>query len=401
VKNSTLGEKETMERYACLTVVLLAIVSVQYAQAAEVSTGLTLQHGDWVRTAVFSPDGKKVATASIDGTACIWDAETGQKLHILEGHEINVYSAVFSPDGEKIVTAGNGTVRIWDVATGKELHVLDKREDWIKAEITAAFTPDGKKIVAQSYKIVQMWDSDSGKELVGLEKPAHRSAQHTLFVVFSPDSKKIITTSDDSIWSSDANGKLQEKKEHSVHIFDADSGKRIQTLKGHTDWVRIAAFTSDGKKFVTASDDGTARIWDTDSGDNLQTLKGLTGWVLCATLLPDNEKVFTAGDDGIIRIWDVESGEQLQSLNLRRPMWIGLFPEKSTLEGVALSPNGKIIAVAQSNRTVEIVDIESERVVQTFTGHTHHGFWSIAFSPDGKKVVTASADKTARIWTLE
>ncbi len=72
----------------------------------------------------FSPDGKRVVTASYDDTARIWDAETGKELRILTGHKGNVVSASFSPDGKRVVTASSDdTARIWDVETGKELRV--------------------------------------------------------------------------------------------------------------------------------------------------------------------------------------------------------------------------------------------------------------------------------------
>jgi len=78
-----------------------------------------------VLSSAFSPDGKKIVTASYDETARIWDAESGKELQKLEGHTDRVNSATFSPDGKKIVTASyNETARIWDAESGKELHKL-------------------------------------------------------------------------------------------------------------------------------------------------------------------------------------------------------------------------------------------------------------------------------------
>lgn len=80
-------------------------------------------HTDWVRSAVFSSDGTRILTTSADGTARLWNAE-GQLLAALKGHEGSVYSAVFSPDGTRILTASvDGTVRIWPVEV----------EDWLAA----------------------------------------------------------------------------------------------------------------------------------------------------------------------------------------------------------------------------------------------------------------------------
>ena len=71
-----------------------------------------------VNSAVFSPDGKRVVTAS-DHTARIWDAESGKAIAVLRGHAGRVTSAVFSPDGRRVVTESDDqTVRLWDVTWG-------------------------------------------------------------------------------------------------------------------------------------------------------------------------------------------------------------------------------------------------------------------------------------------
>ena len=74
-------------------------------------------------SAAFSPDGKRIVTASSDKTARLWDAETGKQIgEPLKGHTASVSSAAFSPDGKRIVTASEDkTARLWDAATGKQI----------------------------------------------------------------------------------------------------------------------------------------------------------------------------------------------------------------------------------------------------------------------------------------
>ena len=102
------------------------------AQIWDVESGKKLQelsgHTDIINSAVFSPDGRRIVTGSVDNTARIWDVDTGKELQTLEGHTRRVETedsgigaensgigaAVFSPDGKKVVTGGeDGTARIW------------------------------------------------------------------------------------------------------------------------------------------------------------------------------------------------------------------------------------------------------------------------------------------------
>ena len=81
-----------------------------------------------------------------------------------------------------------------------------------------------------------------------------------LSAAFSPDGQRIVTASDDN----------------SARIWDAATGKQIAALQGHTDRVRSAAFSPDGRRIVTASDDNTARIWDAATGKQIAALQGHT-----------------------------------------------------------------------------------------------------------------------------
>ena len=73
----------------------------------------------------YSPDGKRLATASDDQTAKVWDAETGKELLTLRGHSATVYGVAYSPDGKRLATASeDGTAKVWDADSGKELLTL-------------------------------------------------------------------------------------------------------------------------------------------------------------------------------------------------------------------------------------------------------------------------------------
>jgi WD40 repeat protein len=202
-------------------------------------------HAGAVYSVAFSPDGKRIVTASRDSrdkTARLWDAETGKPIIELIGHASGVWSAMFSPDGKRIVTASaDRTARLWDAETGKPIgEPLTGHADGV---LSAAFSPDGKRIVtASADTTARLWDAETGKPI---GEPLTGHAHSVSSVAFSSDGKRIVTAS----WDKTA------------RLWDAGTGQQIgEPLAGHASFVLSAAFSPDGKRIVTASGDRTA-IW--------------------------------------------------------------------------------------------------------------------------------------------
>ena len=152
-----------------------------------------LKHNGWVNAVAFSPDGKKIATAS-GGTARLWDAATGKPLGEPLRHDDAVNAVAFSPDGTKIATASGDTARLWDVATGKPLREPLRHDDAVDA---VAFSPDGTKVATASGDTARLWDIATGK-------PLGEPLKHDIrvnSVAFSRDGTKVATASwDGGTW---------------------------------------------------------------------------------------------------------------------------------------------------------------------------------------------------------
>ena len=323
-------------------------------------------HANRVWSASFSPDGTHVVTASSDKTARIWDSATGRPIIALIGHTDRVWFASFSPDGTRVVTAsGDHTARIWDAATGKEIVLLSGHTDWVHS---AGFSPDGKRIVTASFdKTARIWDAVTGRQLILLN--GHEDRLET--AAFSPDGKRVVTASADK----------------SARIWDAATGQQVVLLNGHTDHLTTAAFSPDGERIVTASLDQSVRLWDAATGRETMLLSGHRDVVRSAAFSPDGRRIVTTSDDKTMRFWDAAMDREL----------VLLSGHTGALNGAAFSPDGSRVLTASTDKTARIWNAATGRPTLVLSGHTGEVI-SPAFSPDGRRVVTASIDLTARIW---
>jgi WD40 repeat protein len=177
-----------------------------------------LGHTDDVLFVAFSPDGKRIVSASFDRTIRIWNSETGDMvLDPLRGHTDWVYSAVFSPDGRRIASASRDeTIRIWNSETGEM--VLGPLKGHTKPVYSAVFSPDGRLIASASVDhTIRIWDSRSGHTVLG---PLKGHQNPVRFAVFSADGRHILSYSRDSmlVWDS-------ETGERVPHSFEGENAK--------------------------------------------------------------------------------------------------------------------------------------------------------------------------------
>ena len=326
-------------------------------------------HMNSVYSVMFSHDGRRLASGSLDNTIRIWDAETGALQQTLEGHTRSVFSVMFSHDSQRLVSgSADRAVRIWDAETGTLQQTLEGHTDWV---YSVTFSHDGWRLASGSAdRTVRIWDAETGTPWQTLK--GHTGLVHS--VMFSHDDQRLVSGSAD----------------RAVRIWDVETGMLQQTLEGHRDIVYSVTFSHDGRRLASGSEDYTIRIWDAETGTLQQTLKGHTNSVFSVTFFHNSQRLASGSLDNTIRIWDAVIGTLQQTLEGHTS---GVF-------SVTFSHNSRRLASSSADRTVRIWDAKTSTLQQTLKGHTG-SVRSVTFSHDGRRLTSASYDYTARIWDAE
>jgi WD40 repeat protein len=356
------------------------------AQAKKKRTPLlTLRgHRGRIFRLVYSPDGRRLASASEDRTVKVWDTSTGELLRTLEGHTANVCGLAFSPDGKRIASAAGGRgelpnepgeVIVWDALTGKSAVVIRGHTG---AVYGVAFSPDGTRIAsAGSDRTVKVWDAATGKEALTLA--GHSGNVYT--VAFSPDGTRLAS----------ASGDFHQAKFGEMKVWDAITGKESYTITGHKGAVYTVMFRPDGRYLASTGGDQTLGVWEVATGRQVLSLTGHEGPVYSVAFSPDGRRLVSAGSDHTARLWNAVTGQEILALPGH--------PEQFTV--VAFSPDGKRIASAcGSGSTVmtwDVADVSDQPPLPTtvLTAERLKALWTDLGGEDARQAYNAVWDLAA------
>jgi hypothetical protein len=163
----------------------------------------------------------------------------------------------------------------------------------------------------------------------------------------------------------------------------------LLSLDGHADEVASVAFSADGKRLASGSQDKTVKVWDARTGREERTLLGHAARVGCVTFSPDGRLLASAGRDQRVVIWETSSGRQVLAWQAH---------DRSVLS-VTFSADGARVATGGEDRTVKVWDAVTGREQLVLRGPSHF-VTSVSFAADGRLLAAGSADNTIHVWDL-
>lgn len=404
---------------------------------------LAIHQNGTIYSAIFSPRGDSILTASEDETARVWDLK-GNIVKELKGHTGRLMTAVFSPSGRYILTGSwdksarlwnpdgtlikefkhnsivevvafsheggrfltasrDGAVKVWDIQ-GNLLSYQINHDDSISSAI---FSPNDKMILTASWdKNVKLWSDSEKKPIIFAHNDAVSSA------IFSPDGRLVLTASWDKsarLWHLDGSMKQELNHDDAVTsaVFSKDGSRvltasrdgicrvwdlensRLPLMLRHGSPLLSVAFSPDELKIVSLSEEGSARVWDSQ-GRLLASLGDKEKWIKCAAFSQDSRRLLTGSTDGDIQVWDFE---------LKEPILVNLQEHNADIKIAKFFPNDNRILYAATDGSIKLIDLLNKVTVDLKRHNIPIS--SVSFSRDGCRILTFAVDGSIKVHDLK
>ena len=370
-----------------------------------------IEHTSGISALAFSPDGKTLATASLDHSIRLWDFASRQRVATLQGHLSEVWAVAFSPDGQTVISAAkDGAVKLWPVRARPK----EAKEDLVPGSWQPlAFSRDGRTLAALNRQ-----------GSVTFFNAATREPDQ----VFPLETNRLRLSASVSL-SEDLRTLAQGQEDGTVKIWNTENHDTL-VLKVSERPVDTVVLSPDGRTLLTGGRFHNLRCWDIRGGTNV-TLSGDAQKVFFS---PDGRTIAAVQRSGMFmsiigpggpggaggpwlgqtnRLVIRERGDRDRGDREREPvntvqLWdtatrqlrTNLMLEFSPGFEAAFSPDGRILAVTGQDDAIHLLDAVTGRELGVCTGHKQT-VYSVAFSPDGETLATASDDSTLKLWNVD
>jgi WD40 repeat protein len=311
--------------------------------------------------AAFLPDGKRLVTASADKTARAWTP-----AFVWQGSRPGpVRQALFSPKGDRVVSGGDDkAVSLWDVTDGRPVKILPTGEGAVAGVGVSA---DGSKVAAAcADKSLKVYTTGAEDKPLTVALPAPATA-----VALSPNGQRVAVA-------------LAAPNAGQALVFDAATGKLLQTVAEHAAPVSSLAFAGDNRTLISAAADKAVRLADVAVQS---AVDAHAGGVSAVAYLPNGSQAVSGGADKLVRLWDVGSGKVVRTFG----------PLAEPVSSVTVSRDGSLVAAA-GGKVAQVWNADDGKEVATLTHPADVA--GVAFSADKLRLATAAADNRARVWEL-
>jgi WD40 repeat protein len=236
---------------------------------------------------------------------------------------------------------------------------------------SVVFSPDGHLVAsASSDHTVKLWEVETGR----LIKTLSGHSDDVRGVSFSPDSRLLASASSD----------------HTVKVWQVENGSLIKTLEGHSNWINGVSFSPDSRILASASSDNTVNLWQVKTGTLIKILEGHSDWINSVSFSPDSRFLASASSDYTVKLWQVETGTLIKTLE----------GHSNSVNGVSFSTDSRLLASASWDNTVKLWQVETGSLIKTLEGHSDI-VYGVSISPDSRILASASSDYTVKLWQVE
>jgi WD40 repeat protein len=290
-------------------------------------------HAASATSIAFSPDSRLLASGSLDRTVRLWGPQTGTVERVLSGHLGAVRGVAFAPDGKTLASGGaveenaavtGGEIRLWNPHTGKLRAVIGG----LGSVNALGYSPDGRLLAAACQDGIRLWNTASSTPARVL------TTRPSLSLAFRPDSLALAGGSPD--------GKIE--------VWSLKTGDSVQVLKVGNAQVYAVAYEHGRSSLAATGPDGSVARWDASLKGEQRALSGHLRSVLALAWSREGGLLAVGsgqlGEKGLLKVWAPPYREPVDTLQ-----------EGRAITGVAFSPDGALLAIANEDGVVRLLDV--------------------------------------------